>query len=112
LTWTIKFIPKVKRELRKLDKKDSKALLDFLEKEILPLDDPREKAVQLKQNLKEFWKFRVGQFRIIVDIQDNELLVLVVRIANRKDVYTRFEKPQKTHKVISFSDLKNKKSKT
>ncbi|HCY86908.1 MAG TPA: type II toxin-antitoxin system mRNA interferase toxin, RelE/StbE family [Desulfobacteraceae bacterium] len=110
MTWTIEFHPKVKRELRKLDKKDSKALLDFLEHEILSLDDPREKAVQLKENLKEFWKFRVGQFRIIADIQEDVLLILVVRVGNRKDVYTRFEKPQKGHGAIPFSDLRIKRT--
>ena len=72
MTWTIKFIPKIKKELRRLDKKDSKALLDFLEFEILPLDDPRTLAIPLKKNLKEFWKFRIGQFRIIADIQDDD----------------------------------------
>lgn len=110
MAWKIKFIPKIKRELKKLDKKDAKALLDFLKDEILPLDDPREKAIQLKENLKEFWKFRVGQFRIIAHIQENELLVLVVRIANRKDVYKKFRKPQKSQKIISFDNLKHKKS--
>jgi len=69
LTWTIKFIPKIKKELRRLDKKDAKALLDFLEKEVLPLENPRTLAIPLKKNLKEFWKFRVGDFRIIADIQ-------------------------------------------
>jgi mRNA interferase RelE/StbE len=50
LTWTIKFIPKIKKELRRLDKKDAKALLDFLEKEVLPLENPRVLAIPLKKN--------------------------------------------------------------
>ncbi|WP_299981563.1 type II toxin-antitoxin system RelE/ParE family toxin [Desulfobacula sp.] len=106
MAWTINFIPKVKKELKKLDKKDSKAILDFLEKEVLLLDDPREKAIRLKENLRKFWKFRVGQFRIIADIQENKLLVLVVRIANRKDVYKKFKEPKEAQKIVSFSDLK------
>ena len=106
MIWTIKFIPKIKKELKKLDKKDAKALLDFLEKEVLPLENPRTLAIPLKKNLKEFWKFRVGNFRIIADIQDYELMILVVRVANRKDVYTKFQKPQKQAKFISFADLK------
>jgi mRNA interferase RelE/StbE len=110
LTWTIKFIPKIKKELRRLDKKDAKALLDFLEKEVLPLENPRALAIPLKKNLKEFWKFRVGDFRIIADIQDYELMILVVRVANRKDVYTKFQKPEKQTKLISFTDLKKNKN--
>jgi len=110
LNWTIEFVPKIKKELRKLDKKDSLALLDYLENKILPLADPREKAIKLKQNLKEYYKFRVGNFRIIADIQDNKLVILVLRIANRKDVYTKFKKPKdESAKIISLSDLKSKK---
>lgn len=109
MTWTINFTPKIKRELRKLDKKDSLALLDYLENEILPLEDPRTAAVQLKENLKEYYKFRVGNFRIIANIQDTELIILVLRIANRKDVYKKFKKPKKKPaKILSFSDLKKK----
>jgi len=53
LTWIIKFIPKIKRELKKLDKKDSKNILDFLETKVLPLEDPRTIAIKLKKNLKD-----------------------------------------------------------
>ena len=109
MAWTINFIPKVRRALKKLDKKDSKAILNFLEKEVLLLSDPREKAIPLKENLRKFWKFRVGQFRIIADIQEYKLLILVVRIANRKDVYKNFKAPQKAQKIVSFSNLKNRK---
>lgn len=109
LTWTINFVPKIKKELKKLDKKDSSALLDFLENEVLSLEDPRTIAVKLKENLKEYYKFRIGNFRIIADIQDNELIILILRIANRKDVYKKFEKPKnKPTKIISFTNLKAK----
>jgi len=49
LTWTIKFLPKIKKELRKLDKKEAGAILDFLENKVLPLEDPRKLAIQLKK---------------------------------------------------------------
>ncbi|MBT6340290.1 MAG: type II toxin-antitoxin system RelE/ParE family toxin [Desulfobacula sp.] len=106
MTWTIKFIPKIKKELRRLDKKDAKALLDYLEFEILPLKDPRTIAVPLKKNLKEFWKFTIGQFRIIADIQDEELIILVLRVGTRENLYKKFKKPKKISKIISFSELK------
>ena len=110
MTWTIEFIPKTKKELKKLDKKDALALLNYLENTILPLDDPREKTIKLKQNLKEYYKFRVGNFRIIADIQDNRLVILVLRIANRKDVYSKFKAHKDNpSKIISFSDLKLKR---
>jgi mRNA interferase RelE/StbE len=54
------------------------------------LDDPRSIGEALKSSkLVAFWKYRVGDFRIIADIQDNRLLILVVRIGNRREVYRR-----------------------
>jgi mRNA interferase RelE/StbE len=54
------------------------------------LDDPRSIGEALKSSkLGAFWKYRVGDFRIIADIQDNRLLILVVRIGNRREVYRR-----------------------
>lgn len=112
MAWTIKFLPKIKKELRKLDKNDSKAILNFLKNEVLPSKDPRSLAIKLKKNLKEYWKFRLGNFRIIAHIQNNELTILVVRVANRKDVYSKFEKPKKETRVIPFATLQNLRNNT
>ncbi len=108
MPWTIKFIPKVKKELRKLDLKDSGALLDYLENEVQPLEDPREIAIPLKGGLKEYYKFTVGNCRIIADIQDGELVVLVIKIGTRENFYKTVNKPKKDARVIPFKDMKKK----
>ncbi|WP_275261115.1 type II toxin-antitoxin system RelE family toxin [Nitrosococcus halophilus] len=64
--------------------------LRFLNDRIAKLDDPHSIGDPLKvSKLDEFWKYRAGDYRIIADIQDSELLILVVRIGNRREVYKR-----------------------
>lgn len=70
----------------KLDKSVSKKIIKYLENIIIQ-DDPRIAGKKLKGNLKDFWRYRAGNYRIICSIEDGEMLVLVVRIGHRKEVY-------------------------
>jgi mRNA interferase RelE/StbE len=88
LGWTIKLEESALKELKKIDKTDARRIIDFLSKRVAPLKDPRSIGQALKgPHLGKFWKYRAGDYRIICDIQDNILLVLVVRIANRREAY-------------------------
>ncbi len=113
MTWTIDFLPKIKKELKCLHKDDVLALFDYLENEIAPLKDPRQApgTKHLQGNLKDYWRFRLGNIRIIVDIQDEKLIVLVLRIDDRKDVYKKLAKPSKKQNIVSLLDLKKKTTK-
>ena len=77
-----------KRELRKLDPQHTRRILKFLQERIAKLDDPRTigKALQ-GSRLGEFWRYRVGPFRLICKIEAALLLVLVLRIGDRKEIY-------------------------
>jgi len=62
--------------------------LSFLHERVAPLDDPRSIGESLKSSrLGKFWKYRVGDYRVISSIEDDALRILVVRIGNRRDVY-------------------------
>jgi mRNA interferase RelE/StbE len=64
------------------------SILHFLEERIQPLDDPRALGESLKgPKLGEYWKYRVGDYRIICKIEDERLVVLVLRIGHRRDIY-------------------------
>lgn len=90
MAWRIEFDPAAERELRKLGREPAQRILRFLAERVAHLDDPRAIGEALKgSRLGDFWKYRVGDYRIIADIQDGVLLILVVRIGNRKDVYRR-----------------------
>jgi mRNA interferase RelE/StbE len=88
LAWQIEFNESAKKELAKLDRQVARRLIDFLKNGVLNLRDPRSVGQALRgSTLGEFWKYRVGDFRIIASIQDDRMIVLVLRVGNRSDVY-------------------------
>ena len=90
MVWLIKFDDKAKKDLAAIDKAAAKRITKFLRERVSQLDDPRSIGEALKgSKLGAFWKYRVGDYRIIADIEDGALRVLVVRIGNRSDVYRR-----------------------
>lgn len=88
LAWRIEFTSAAKKELARLDPPIARRLLAFLGDRLAPLEDPRSLGEALKgAQLGEFWKYRVGDYRIIALIEDQALCILVVRIGNRREVY-------------------------
>lgn len=74
--------------MAKLDKQIAKRITEFLRERVAVLDDPRSIGEALKgSKLGEFWKYRVGDYRIISTIEDGALRILVVKIGNRREVY-------------------------
>ena len=90
MAWRIEFERAAARELEKLDRQDVRRILRFLEERVARLEDPRAIGEALKgSELGDFWKYRVGAFRVIVAIEDARVLILVVRVGNRREVYKR-----------------------
>jgi mRNA interferase RelE/StbE len=88
MAWKIELDPGAERELSKLDPPVARRILGFLHDRLATLEDPRSIGEALKgSTLGAFWKYRVGDYRIIASIEDNEVCILVVRIGNRRDVY-------------------------
>ena len=90
MTWKIEFAPGAQKELDKLDRQTTQRILKFLQKRVSPLKDPRSIGNTLKgPKFGEYWRYRVGDYRIIVRIEDDVLLILVLRIGHRKHVYKK-----------------------
>jgi mRNA interferase RelE/StbE len=87
LAWQIDFTPEAEKQLSKIDRPSAKRIINFLSERIAPAEDPRIAGKALKGVLREFWRYRVGNYRIICKIEDERLLILVVRVAHRSDVY-------------------------
>jgi len=85
--WSISFEPKAEGDLRKLSSADRARVLRFLNDRILPLDDPRSVGKALKANFAGAWRYRVGDIRVIVRLEFNVLIVVVIAIGNRGDIY-------------------------
>lgn len=88
MAWRIEIDKDVQRSMKKLDKQVSKRIVAKL-KEISQLEDPRSTGKALVGNMAGLWRYRVGDYRIVCDIEDNVLLILVVDVAHRREVYKR-----------------------
>ncbi len=88
LTWRIEVDKDVQRSMRKLDRQVAKRIVAKL-REISEMDDPRSTGKALSGNLSGLWRYRVGDYRIICDIEDEVLVVLVIDVAHRREVYRR-----------------------
>jgi len=88
MVWRVEITPLAKRQIKQLDPQDTRRLLTFLHDRIEKGSNPRAIGEALKGDaLGEFWKYRVGNFRVIVAIEDKILTVIVVRVGHRREVY-------------------------
>lgn len=88
MAWKVEIDLAAERDLGKLDPQIARRILVFLHDRVAKLDDPRSIGDALKgDKLGDFWKYRVGDYRIISSIEDGALRILVVRIGNRREVY-------------------------
>jgi mRNA interferase RelE/StbE len=88
LAWTIEVDAAALRQLKKLGRAESDRIYRFLRERVAPLDDPRKLGAALQgSKLGHLWRYRVGDYRIVCDIQDQRVLVLVLRIGHRREIY-------------------------
>lgn len=87
MAWTIEYTETARRQLRKLEKSAARRILNYMDQCVAPLEDARTVGKALRGPLGEFWRYRVGEYRVICQFRDQELRVLVVRVGSRKDVY-------------------------
>jgi mRNA interferase RelE/StbE len=88
LAWTVELDPAALKELRKLDRPVARRILTLLREPLAVIDDPRSIGEALRGDaLGEYWKYRLGDYRIVSRIVDRRILILVLRIGHRRDVY-------------------------
>ncbi len=87
MAWTIEYIDTGRRQLHKLDKTSARRIVDYPDQRIAPLEDVRSLGKALRGPLGEFWRYRVGEYRVICEVLDQQVRILVVRVGGRKDIY-------------------------
>lgn len=87
MAWTVEYTETAKKQLTKLDRQTARDIKHYLDSRVATDEDPRRFGDPLKKNLSGLWKYRIGTFRIIVDIQEDRVVVLVLRIGHRSKVY-------------------------
>jgi mRNA interferase RelE/StbE len=90
MVWRVELADSAAKQLRKLDPQIAKRILIFLRDRVAMLDDPHSIGEALRgKDFGDFWKYRVGDWRIIADLNDEVMLITVIRIGNRRDIYRR-----------------------
>ena len=87
MTWTVEFDDAAAKELRKLDKQAQRDILRYFRERIATNEHPRRFGKPLSRELAGLWRYRLHNYRMICNIEDNRLIVLVLRVGHRKDVY-------------------------
>ena len=85
--WRVEFDRDAARDLRKLDVQAQRLILRYLRERIAIDEDPRRFGHALTRELKGLWRYRVGDYRIVAAIEDDRLVVLVVTVGHRREVY-------------------------
>jgi len=89
LAWTVEIDAFAQKQLRKLDRSVQRRLLDWLDERIEGCKNPRHFGEPLRGDLNGLWRYRVGDYRIICEIQEQKLIVLALAIGHRRDIYAR-----------------------
>ena len=87
MAWRIEYANTARGQLRKLDRQMAQRVVDFMDRRIAGIENPRRTGKALTGPLGGLWSYRVGDCRVICGIQDDTLRVLVVRVGNRREVY-------------------------
>lgn len=87
MAYKVLFADKAKKQLTKLDRYTASLIIGWLEKNIVGCDNPRIQGKGLVENKSGQWRYRVGNYRVLCEIKDKEVIVLVLEVGHRKNIY-------------------------
>ena len=89
MVWKVEYDGRVLKDMKKLDRAVQQEILAYFEKRIAGADDPRRFGKSLKSSFSGLWRYRIGSYRAVCRIEDEALVVLVLRVAHRSKVYDK-----------------------
>jgi mRNA interferase RelE/StbE len=88
MAWKVEVLPDAKRDLKKLDRSQAQRIVKFLYDRVAKLENPRSIGEALQgPRFGEFWKYRIGDYRVVCKLLDERVIVLVLRVGHRKEIY-------------------------
>lgn len=87
MAWRIEYSDLAGRKIAKLGRQEARRILDYMDHRIAPSDDPRQFGKALVGELSGYWRYRVGDYRIVCELIDHRLVVLVVDVGHRREIY-------------------------
>ena len=88
MAWKIEYSNRALKSLKKLDRSAAQRVVDFMKQRVAVLNDPRILGKPLKGELGTFWRYRVGDYRLLCNIDDDRLVVLVAIVGHRRQIYS------------------------
>ena len=87
MIYELKYEAKAVRQIRKLDPATRKLLKSWIEKNLLNTTDPRQHGKALTGTLGQYWRYRVGDYRLLAEINDTEVVIIIIEIGHRREIY-------------------------
>ena len=87
MAWAVEYSDTARRQLRRIDQQMARRVLDYMDERVGARDNPRSVGRALAGPMRGLWRYRVGDCRVVCEIQDDVLRVLVVRVGRRDSVY-------------------------
>jgi mRNA interferase RelE/StbE len=87
MKYTVEYTKTAVKQLKKMDKKIASFILSYIEEKLVDCDNPRIYGKALQGELKDKWRYRVGEYRILAKIEDDKVVITVVEVGHRKDIY-------------------------
>ncbi len=88
MKYSVELTKRAKKQLSKLDKNTAKLIASWLLKNLQGCDDPRRHGKALRDNRMGQWRYRIGDYRVLADIQDDKIIILILEIGHRRNIYT------------------------
>lgn len=87
MSYEVRFTERADKDLRKLDFSQRANIMAWVRKNLVDCEDPRRSGHALTGDLAGLWRYRVGGYRLVAEIHDGELVILVIEVAHRRNVY-------------------------
>lgn len=87
MKYAVEYTPQAVKELKKLDKHTRAMIIGWIEKNLVGCENPRQKGKGLTANRSGQWRYRIGDYRLLAEIQDNRIVILVLAVGHRSEVY-------------------------
>ena len=87
MIYELKYEARAVKQIKKLDLATRKLIKSWIEKNLLNTDNPRQHGKGLTGSLSQYWRYRVGDYRILAEINDAEIIIIIVEVGHRRDIY-------------------------
>lgn len=87
MKYSVEYTPRAVKELKKLDKQTRALIFGWIEKNLVDCENPRQHGKGLTANRSGQWRYRIGDYRLIAEIHDDKVVILVLTVGHRREVY-------------------------